>query len=36
MLSKEEMKSYLKEHLTESRYNHTLGVVETAIRLAEI
>lgn len=36
MLSKEEMKSYLKEHLTESRYKHTLGVVETAIRLAEI
>ncbi|WP_291648771.1 bis(5'-nucleosyl)-tetraphosphatase (symmetrical) YqeK [Clostridium sp.] len=36
MLSKEEMKSYLKEHLTESRYNHTLGVVETAMRLAEI
>lgn len=36
MLSKEEMKIYLKEHLTESRYNHTLGVVETAIRLAEI
>lgn len=36
MLSKEEMKSYLKEHLTESRYKHTLGVVETAIRLAKI
>ncbi|MDI9218987.1 bis(5'-nucleosyl)-tetraphosphatase (symmetrical) YqeK, partial [Clostridium tertium] len=36
MLSKEEMKIYLKEHLTESRYKHTLGVVETAIRLAEI
>ncbi len=36
MLSKEEMKSYLKEHLTESRYNHTLSVVETAVRLAQI
>lgn len=36
MLSIEEIKIYLKEHLRESRYNHTLGVVETAIRLAEI
>lgn len=36
MISIEEMKSYLKENLMESRYNHTLGVVETAIKLAEI
>lgn len=36
MVSIEEMKSYLKENLMESRYKHTLGVVETAISLAEI
>ena len=36
MLSIEEMKTYLKNNLMESRYIHTLGVVDTAIRLAKI
>ncbi|WP_411168924.1 bis(5'-nucleosyl)-tetraphosphatase (symmetrical) YqeK [Clostridium sp. MB05] len=36
MISIDEMKSYLKKNLRESRYNHVLGVVETAVKLAEI
>lgn len=36
MLSVEEIKKYLKENLKESRYNHTLGVCETAIELAKL
>ena len=36
MLSVEEIKEYLKENLKESRYIHTLGVCETAIKLAEL
>ncbi|WP_300380213.1 bis(5'-nucleosyl)-tetraphosphatase (symmetrical) YqeK [Clostridium sp.] len=36
MLNIYEIDSYIKEHLLENRYNHTLGVVETAVRLAEI
>ncbi len=36
MLSIEEMKIYLKDNLMESRYIHTLGVVDTGIRLAQI
>ena len=36
MLTVEEIKSYLKENLKESRYNHTLGVAECAKKLAEI
>ena len=36
MISTEEMKIYLKNNLLENRYIHTLGVVETAIRLAKI
>ena len=36
MLSIEEMKIYLKENLMESRYTHTLGVVETAKKLASL
>ena len=36
MLSIEEMKIYLKENLMESRYTHTLGVVETAKKLAKL
>ena len=36
MLSIEEIKLYLKENLKVNRYNHTLGVVETAKKLAEI
>ena len=36
MLSIEEMKIYLKNNLIENRYIHTLGVVDTAIRLAKI
>ncbi|MBC5629828.1 bis(5'-nucleosyl)-tetraphosphatase (symmetrical) YqeK [Clostridium sp. NSJ-6] len=31
-----EMNKYLKENLIENRYNHTVGVVNTAIELAEI
>lgn len=36
MLSIEEINLYLKENLKEKRYIHTLGVVETAKKLAEI
>lgn len=36
MLSVEEIKEYLKTTLKESRYNHTLGVCETAVKLAEL
>jgi len=36
MLTIDEMKQYLKENLLENRYNHTLRVMETAIKLAEI
>ena len=32
----DEIKSYLKDNLKPSRYGHTLGVVKTAIELAEI
>ena len=32
----EEIKDYLKNNLKPSRYGHTLGVVNTAIKLAEI
>ena len=32
----EEIKGYLKNNLKPSRYGHTLGVVNTAIKLAEI
>ncbi|AQS08561.1 putative nicotinate-nucleotide adenylyltransferase [Clostridium saccharobutylicum] len=34
MLSIDEIKKYLKENLKEKRYNHTLGVAETAKKLA--
>lgn len=36
MISIYEMNKYLKENLVENRYNHTVGVVNTAIELAEI
>ena len=36
MLSVKEIKDYLKKNLKESRYNHTLGVCETSIKLAEL
>ncbi|WP_252234404.1 bis(5'-nucleosyl)-tetraphosphatase (symmetrical) YqeK [Clostridium sp. ZS1] len=36
MISIEEMKLYLKDNLKQNRYNHTLGVVETAKKLAKI
>ncbi|MGN0143971.1 MAG: bis(5'-nucleosyl)-tetraphosphatase (symmetrical) YqeK [Clostridium sp.] len=36
MLSVEEIKEYLKNNLKESRYNHTLGVCETAKKLAKL
>lgn len=36
MLSIEEMKEYLKENLMEKRYIHTLGVAETAKKLASL
>ncbi|NFO03862.1 HD domain-containing protein [Clostridium botulinum] len=36
MLSIEEIKLYLKKNLKSNRYNHTLGVVETAKKLAEV
>lgn len=36
MLSIEEMKSYLKENLVEKRYIHTLGVADTAKKLAKL
>ncbi len=32
----DKIKAYLKENLTESRYIHTLGVIETAKALANI
>lgn len=32
----DEIKNYLKDNLKPSRYGHTLGVVNTAIKLAEI
>ena len=35
MLPFEECKKILKERLNEHRYNHTLGVVESALQLAE-
>lgn len=36
MISIYEMDKYLKANLVESRYNHTKGVVNTALELAEI
>lgn len=36
MLEIEEIKKYLNNNLKESRYNHTLGVVETAVKLASL
>ena len=36
MLNINEIDSYIKGNLLENRYIHTLGVVETAVRLAEI
>lgn len=36
MLSIEEMKIYLKNNLKENRYMHTLGVVDTAKKLAKL
>ncbi|MBL4934035.1 bis(5'-nucleosyl)-tetraphosphatase (symmetrical) YqeK [Clostridium paridis] len=36
MWSKEQILQHLKENLKESRYNHTLGVVDMAKRLADI
>ena len=36
MLTIEEIKSYLKENLKEKRYEHVLGVVETAKKLAKL
>ncbi|MDV4149964.1 bis(5'-nucleosyl)-tetraphosphatase (symmetrical) YqeK [Clostridium sp. AL.422] len=36
MISKDEMRIYLKNNLIENRYIHTLGVVDTAIRLAKM
>ncbi len=36
MLSIEEMKSYLKGNLKENRYIHTLGVADTAKKLAKL
>lgn len=32
----EKIKDYLKEHLSERRYNHTLGVCQSAIELAKL
>ena len=32
----EEIREYLKKNLKPSRYGHTLGVVNTAIKLAEV
>lgn len=34
MIGVDEIKRYLKKNLKDSRYNHTLGVVETATKLA--
>lgn len=36
MLGIDEIKQYLKNSLKESRYNHVLGVVETALKLATL
>lgn len=36
MISIKEIKSYLKENLKEKRYEHVLGVVETAKKLAKL
>lgn len=36
MLSIEEIKSYLKENLVDKRYTHTLGVADTAKKLAKL
>lgn len=36
MWSEEEIKEYLKERLSEKRYEHSLNVKKTAIKLAEI
>ena len=36
MLNINELDNYIKQHLLENRYIHTLGVVETAVKLAEI
>ena len=36
MLSIEEIKLYLKENLMEKRYIHTLGVADTAKKLAKL
>ena len=36
LLSIEEIREYLKSNLKESRYNHTLGVCETSVKLAEL
>jgi putative HD superfamily hydrolase of NAD metabolism len=36
MWSEEQIKKYLKENLTPKRYEHVLGVRESAIKLAEI
>lgn len=36
MLTIEEIKSYLKDNLKENRYEHVLGVVETAKKLAAL
>ena len=32
----EEIREYLKNNLKPARYGHTLGVVNTAIKLAEV
>jgi predicted HD superfamily hydrolase involved in NAD metabolism len=36
MWNEEQMKYYLKENLSEERYNHSLGVMNTAEKLAEM
>lgn len=36
MLSRDEIKEYLKNNLQEQRYNHVLGVAETAKQLARL
>lgn len=35
MIEIDDIKDYLKENLTEKRYNHSIGVAEEAVRLAE-
>lgn len=35
MWNEEEMKKYLNKNLTEARYKHSLGVMNTAVKLAE-